>query len=728
MFHKNPMATNSPSSKFSDSHATATREKTIRVRLVKVAFLLFFLVVVLRLIQVQVVDSRTYKEKAQSQYENVQAIPQARGPIYDRTGQPFVTTAQFISFGVDPAMLGDRARDVAGRFAHVFAKPPQEYLSKIFGGARHFVWLERRMNPQFEQSLDIHEYPGLVAIPEPVRLYPNGKLAGQLLGFTDVDSKGLSGIELQVDSLLRGKSGTVTLKRDGMNRKRLSVDYPRVEPINGDAVYLTIDIEYQAVAEEELRKGIEHNKAECGIVAMMDPFTGEILAMASYPPIDPGNPAASDAAAMRNKTVTDTFEPGSVFKLVTASAALDHKIVRPTQKFDGEQGTYVVRLANGKVRNKISDTHKHGIISFQEAMEVSSNIVMAKVSDLIGPDAFYTMARAYGFGALTGIELPGEVRGELKRPTEWSGTTLNSMSYGYEVSVTPLQILSAYAVVANQGTLMKPYVIARIVTPENEMVYEGKPEPIRRVISKEVAEDLTQMFLGVVERGTGTTARLGTIAVAGKTGTARKVVDGKYMTGDYTASFVGFFPAKDPKAVCLVMIENPRDRGYTGGLAAAPVFKAIAERISASSRRFAFAKSVPGVENDVCVVPDVTTMKIDVAKALLSERGFETDTRGSGSVVGKQFPNPGSKMRKGIAVILNTVEPINGNVTAVVPDLRGLSIRRALNKLSLQHLEVAVEGSGIVESQRPLPGEVVKIGTQVDIRCDVRKISLGLTP
>jgi len=722
------MAINTPPSKIADSHAAATREKNVRVRTVKVVFLLFFLVVILRLIQVQVIDARTYKEKAQSQYENVQTIPQARGAIYDRTGQPFVTTAQFISFGADPAMIGDRARDVAARFAHVFAKPPQEYLSKILSGARHFVWLERRTNPQFEHRLDVTEFPGLVAIPEPVRLYPNGKLAGQLLGFTDVDNRGLSGIELQVDSLLRGKSGTLTLKRDGMNRKRLSVDYPRVEPINGDAVYLTIDIEYQAVAEEELRIGIEHNKAECGIVAMMDPFTGEILAMASYPPIDPADPAASDAAAMRNKTVTDTFEPGSIFKLVTASAALDHNIVRPTQKFDGEQGTYVVRLANGKVRNKITDTHKHGVISFEEAMEVSSNIVMAKVSDLIGPDAFFTMARAYGFGALTGIELPGEVRGELKRPTEWSGTTLNSMSYGYEVSVTPLQILNAYGVVANHGTLMKPYVIARIVTPDNEVVYEGKPEPVRRVISKEVAENLTQMFIGVVEKGTGTTARLGTTAVAGKTGTARKVVDGKYMMGDYTASFVGFFPADDPKVVCLVMIENPRDRGYTGGLAAAPVFKAIAERICASSRRFTVAKNLPMAENDVSVVPDVTTMKIEAAKALLSEQGFDADTRGAGSVVGKQFPSPGSKMRKGSAIVLGAVEPNNGNETAVVPDLRGLSIRRALNKLSLQHLEVAVEGSGVVESQRPEPGEVVKVGTLVAIRCGARNLPLDLTP
>lgn len=716
-----------PPSTIAESHAAALRERNRRVLIVKVALLLFFLVVVIRLIQIQIIDSRTYQAKAEAQYENTQTLPQARGTIYDRSGRPLVTTAQFVSFGADPSMVSDRAGEIAGRFAHVFSKSPQEYLSKILNGAKHFVWLERRVNPQSEQSLDIDNFPGLVAIPEPVRLYPNGKIAGQLLGFTDIDSKGLSGIELQVDSLLRGKSGVVTLKRDGMNRKRLSVDYPRIEPINGDAVYLTIDVEYQAIAEDELRKGVERNKAESGIVAMMDPMTGEVLAMANYPSMNPADPAAADPATLRNKAVTDMFEPGSVFKIVTASAALDRRVVRLTQKFDAEQGTYTVRLPNGRVRNTITDTHKHGLISFQEGMEVSSNIVMAKVSDLIGPDAFFTMARAFGFGTLTGVELPGEVRGELKRPAEWSSTTLNSMAYGYEVGVTPLQILNAYSVVANHGMLMKPFVIKKIVTPDNSVIYERQPEPVRRVISKSVAETLTQIFCGVVERGTGITARLGNVEIAGKTGTARKVVDGKYMTGDYTASFVGFFPAADPIVVCLVMIENPRDRGYTGSLAAAPVFKAVAERICALSRRFSPLKQLPLVENGLFAVPDVTTMRIDVAKEFLVAQGFSVDSRGGGTVVVNQVPVPGSKVLKGSTVLLTTATPFSGKEYAVVPDLRGLSIRRAVNKLVLQQLDVAVEGSGVVDSQHPTPGEEVKVGTHVTIRCSARGLSLAMS-
>jgi cell division protein FtsI/penicillin-binding protein 2 len=712
-------------SKAKEAPPSSIQEGNRRVLAVKATLLLFFVLVALRLVQIQVVDSGKYRDLARRQYEKPQEIPAQRGTIFDRAGHPLVTNARFISFGADPAMVGERSGDVAERFASVFNRPRVFYVEKFSGASRHFVWLERGVNPATEGRINIAEFPGVITIPAPMRLYPYGRVAGQLLGLTGVDNDGLSGLELELDSLLRGQNGRLILQRDGLNRQRQSVDYPRVDPVDGDAVNLTIDVEYQSIAEEELRKGIERNKAESGLVAMMDPATGEVLAMANYPQMNPADPSGTDPLTVRNRVVTDMFEPGSVFKVVTASAALEGKKVDLAQKFNAEQGSYTVRLPNGKKRNTITDTHKHGIISFLEAMEVSSNIVMAKVSDIVGADALFTMARAFGFGTATGIELPGEVRGELKHPTQWSSTTLNSMAYGYEVGVTPLQILSAYGAVANHGILMKPFVVRNVVAPDNTVVAEHRPEPIRRVISRNTAALLTQMFRGVVERGTGLTARLSGVTVAGKTGTAKRVIDGKYSRNDYTASFAGYFPAQDPAVVCLVMIENPRDRGYTGGLAAAPVFKAIAERIYATSGRFRVHPTDVQTENALPAVPDVTALTLEAARSLLSAAGFVPSVRGSGIIVVRQSPSPGTRVPGRTPVELTmSDEPSRGGGPVAMPDVRGESIRRALTRLAVLRLDVVIQGSGVVIAQDPQPREQVRGGTRVLIRCEPRNLSL----
>ncbi len=706
-----------------ESPGSPVKEWNRRVLAVKAALLLFFVLVALRLVQVQVIDAGIYRDRARKQYEKPEEIPAQRGTMYDRSGHPLVTNARFISFGADPNMVGDRAGEVAERFASVFNRQRSYYLERLNGSSRHFVWLERGVNPSTEARINVPAFPGVIAIPAPMRLYPYGRVAGQVLGFTGVDNNGLSGLELELDSLLRGQNGRLILQRDGLNRQRQSVDYPRVDPVDGDAVNLTIDAEYQSIAEDELRKGIERNKAESGLVAMMDPATGEVLAMANYPQMDPANPSGADPQVVRNRVVTDMFEPGSVFKIVTASAALEANRVALTQKFDAEQGSYTVRLANGKKRNTINDTHKHGIITFQEAMEVSSNIVMAKVSDIIGADALFTMARAYGFGTATGIELPGEVRGELKHPSQWSGTTLNSMAYGYEVGVTPLQILCAYAAVANHGILMKPFVVRSVVAPDNTVVAERRPEPIRRVISRNTAAGLTQMFRGVVERGTGLSAKIPGLPVAGKTGTAKRVIDGKYTQSDYTASFAGYFPAQDPVVACVVMIENPRDRGYTGGLAAAPVFRAIAERIYATSGRFRARQADVRAENSLPVVPDVTTLSAEAAKSVLRAGGFETGVQGSGSVVVSQSPLPGLRAERHATVELTLAdESTRSGGASVMPDVRGLAMRRALTRLELLHLDVTVQGSGVVVAQDPQPREQIRERARVVIRCEARNL------
>ncbi len=709
-----------------DSVATMQQGSRQRVLVLKVVLLVFFLIVVARLVQIQVFDSSRYKEIARRQYEVKVDLPAARGNIYDRSDNMLVSNSVCVSFAADPKQIQEYAGEVADRFASVFERPRQSYLEKLSTKGTRFVWLERRVKPDYSRMIRADQYEGLIELGEPRRLYHFDHVGGQMIGFTDIDNNGLSGIEFQFDRYLKGINGFVVMQKDGLGRRHPSVDYPRVEPVNGKNVQLTIDIEYQAIVEEELKKGIERNMAESGLVVMMDPSTGEVLAMANYPPLNPNDAANVDQALMKNRSITDLFEPGSVFKVVTASAALEHNLVKPEQKFFAEHGSYAVRLPGQKKPRIITDTHKYGTLTFQEAIELSSNIVMAKVSDKIGAELMYTMARSYGFGTETGIELPGEIRGELKNPTEWSGTTLNTMAYGYEVGVTPLQIVAAYAAVANKGVLMKPFIVRQVQDEHGQVIAMTQPQKIRTVISRSTALTLTRFFEGAVQRGTGISARIPGIAIAGKTGTSRKFIDGRYETGNYTASFVGYFPAEDPKVVCLVMLDHPRVGGYTGGLVSAPIFRGIAQKIHSMSGRFARKQFAAVAGDHLTAVPDVTGLQANAAKTMLVARGLEVDIRGNGTVIRSQSPRSGLLLPRGNVVTLTTIEspPSAMPGYTIVPDVRGLPMRRAINTLTAQHLETGLTGSGIAVSQSPAPGVQVKLGARIFIRCEPKNLSM----
>ncbi len=691
-----------------------------RIQVVKLLLVLCFGVVAFRLVNIQVIEAGHYQEIAKRQYQAPVPLNASRGNIYDRNGKLLVSNLTYVSFGADPKMIGDAADNVADRFVHVFHKAREPYMAKLTETTRHFVWLERQVEPQIARKIDAPSFGNaLVQINEPKRLYHYESLAGQLIGFTDVDNHGLGGIEKQFDDELHGTNGYMIMQRDGLGRKRPVVDYPRQDPINGHHLVLTIDLEYQAIAEDELRKGVQRNGAESGLALMLDPATGEVLAMANYPSINPNDLNGTEQALLKNRIITDMFEPGSVFKVVVASAALEKNLVKPDQKFFAENGRYLASSGGGKTR-LITDTHPYGTITFQQAMEFSSNIVMAKVSDIVGSELLYTTARGFGFGTETGIELPGEVSGELKKPVEWSGTTLNSMAYGYEVGVTPIQIAAAYAAVANNGVLMKPFVVRQVLGTDGAVLAEFSPKEVRTVLSGQTVQTLTRFFEGVVERGTGKLAKVPGLAIAGKTGTSRKVIGGRYEEGKYTASFVGFFPADAPKVVCLVMLDNPPAGVQTGGLASAPIFKAIAEKVYATSGRFG-RKARPGdQERPLFTIPDVRSLNPDVARGILVSRGFTVVIQGTGNIVLSQAPQAGIRVIQGSKVALVTSET-DVNVPpgfTVVPDIRSLSIRRAINRLTMQQLDVSISGSGLVISQTPSPGTKVKIGTRVSIRCE----------
>jgi cell division protein FtsI (penicillin-binding protein 3) len=702
-----------------------------RVILLKVVLLFFFVLIAWRLTEIQIVEASKYQEIARRQYEAQLSLPAAKGNIYDRNGNVLVSNSTFVSYAADPKILNERARSVAEEFSRVFGKPRKHYLERLRSEKR-FVWLERLVPPDIARRVRIETLEGVVELQEPKRLYHYDEVAGQLLGFTNIDNKGLSGVELQFEEQLCGKDGYVVLQRDGTGKRKPTVDYPRVEPIAGASLVLTIDLMYQSIAEEELERGVQNAKADGGLVAAMNPKTGEILALAQYPRVNPNEVSRYDVKDQKLRVVTDLFEPGSVYKIVTVSAALEAGLVKPDQAFFAENGEYRIPLGHGKVR-VIKDTHEYGWISFQQAVEFSSNIVMAKISDAIGRERLYREAREFGFGSATGIEVPGEIRGDLKKPGAWSPTTLNTMAYGYEVGVTPLQLLVAYGAIANGGVLLKPYVVKRIVTSSDEIVEEKKPKIVRRVLSGQCVQTLTQFLEGVVERGTGTQARLEGVRIAGKTGTSRKNAAGKYQAGSYTASFIGFFPVEDPQIVCLVMVDNPRRGSYYGGQVSAPIFRSIAQRMISAGIQ------VPWTDRESVVaraetssfhaVPDVRMMKLEAARSYLSERSYRTEVVGEGEIVFRQSPSPGSKVEGGdvVTLFLTSGHKLHADGYVEIPDLRGLTIRRAVNRLTIQRVIATVNGSGIVVSQSPDPGERVRVGARVRLTCEPRRLANAST-
>lgn len=698
-----------------------------RLLAVKIGFLVTFGAAAMRLVQIQLLDAGKYQDLAKKQYEARVPLVAQRGNIYDRNGNILVANSEFVSFAADPTIAGDDAKFIAQEFSRITGKPEREYLAKLKTD-RRFVWLERHIRPDVAESIPLKKMPGVVKMNEAMRLYHYDETAGQVIGATNADNTGVSGIEQQYDAVLRGRNGYVVMQKDGMGRKRPSVDYPREEAVNGHALELTIDLQYQSIADEELKKGVARTQADAGLVVMLRPKTGEVLAMANYPQVNLNK--VPNADLLKNRIVSDMYEPGSVFKIVTVSAALESGVATPDKHFYGEGGKYTIVYPGNKVR-LINDSHPLRDVTLNEALAMSSNIVMAKVSDLIGQERLYKKARDYGFGMATGIELPAEINGQLRKTSEWSMASLNSIAYGYEVGVTPLQIASAYAALANDGVLMRPYIVQREKDENGQEVYVGQPQMIRRVLPRSVNDVVKQMFEGVVEHGTGNVVKMPGVRIAGKTGTSRKHVNGQYEEGSYNASFIGFFPAEKPEVVCLVMIEKPKVGGYFGGTASAPIFKAIADRIINNNGLIARTMiaeqtvQTAGRQEEATVsIPDVSEKSAATAMAELKEAGLASKVIGSGDEVVRQYPPAGRKVERGsiVQLMMNAGEAAAADGTVQVPDVRGMSVRRAVNKLAAERYGVSIVGSGVVMNQFPTPGTAMKQGTKVTIMCEPKGI------
>lgn len=711
-----------------------------RINFLRGLFVLIFVGIGAKLVIVQAVQGFYYHKIAQDQYESRVMLRANRGLIFDRNGSLIVSNSYGYSYAADPRLLDPAEKtEIADKFAAVL-DTPSTYFRKRLDTKLRFVWLARDLAPAQSAALQNFKIYGLIRLQEQRRIYPYGSSASQILGFTNVDGKGASGVELEFDSLLAGTNGFEIMQRDGLGRKMPSVSYPKVNPVPGCNIQLTINMNIEQIVEQELAAGIQRADARAGTAVFMNPNTGAILAMANYPSFNPSEYYKYSYADSRDRAITDVYEPGSTFKIVTASAALEEGIEKPNDMIFADNGSYDLY---GRI---IRDFESAGWITFRRAVELSSNIAFSKVGRKIGDNKFYRYARDFGFGTPTGISLPGEVAGELPKPYDWSKVSLSFMSFGYGVLVTTLQMAQAYAAVANGGVLMKPYIVEKITAPDGEVVFRNTPMAIRRVVTPDVAHTLTGLFVDVVEHGTGEYARMENLLIAGKTGTAQKLVDGKYSKKYYHASFAGYFPIPNPQIVGYIMIDSPL-RGYTGGIVAAPIFKRIAERIYGIMQRRTDSpinsqirmasnntdnqKSNTGLdatnlrkdEVGKVRVPDVSFLDYSTAATILSDFGLQASSSGKKNfIVLSEKPSAGTMVERGSTIALKVKDA--SHVTRM-PNFTRTSVRNATSFLLAAGIPFHVVGSGKIVGQSPKPGRIVGKNTKVIINCENRDFNLS---
>ncbi|MDD5567900.1 MAG: penicillin-binding transpeptidase domain-containing protein [Candidatus Omnitrophica bacterium] len=535
-------------------------------------FLSFLVLCIGRLLYIQFFNSSYLADIAKKQHNFFVDLEPLRGVIYDSDLKPQTLNLPVDSLYASPAGIKDSDKEFIVRQLSGILGVSQEYLRERLNRKKSFVWLARKITPEQSSAIKKLNIKGLGFLRESKRSYPNSYLASQIIGFAGIDNTGLEGIELYLDRYLKGEQGWAVFLRDA-RQKKLDIWGEVVLPKDGYDIVLTIDQVVQYIAERELDKAFKKFHAKGASIVVMDPHTGRILAMASRPTYDLNEHGNVNKDAKRNRVICDLFEPGSVFKIVTASAALEEKKVSEEDRYFCENGSYLV------ANHVLHDHTAHGWLTFREVIEESSNIGTVKIAQQLGPNTVYKYVKLFGFGSKLGIDLPGEISGMIKEPQAWSKTSIGAIPIGQEVGVTALQLAGAMSVIANGGQLMKPYVIDEIRDKKGGVVMKAQPKLIRRVLSLDASLRMTKMLTGVVEEGTGKMAQIQGFTSAGKTGTAQKLEpNGAYSHNKFVGSFVGFAPSEDPLVTIVVSLDEPHP-SYYGGVVAAPVFKNVAEDV-----------------------------------------------------------------------------------------------------------------------------------------------------
>jgi len=629
-------------------------------------FFLWSICICIRLIYIQGFKGEEYSARAMYQQTAFAMMHARRGEIQDRNLEPLAATVDVESLAVQKENLADI--DLVAEKLSEATNLPERLVRNRMSINQPFVYIKRELAPEESESISQVDLPGVLTVPEKARVYPFGDLACQLLGLVDIDENGQGGVEYKFDSILKGRSARLALRVD---RERKSVwREPEPDNIEGHSLILTIDRTIQYYAEKALKKAIEEHQALDGSAVVMDPNTGEILAMASYPSFNPNEPGKADLQAQRNRAILDAYEPGSTFKILTLAAVLNEEKASPDEEIDCTIGNAV---CGRKVYREA--THDYGTLTFTGVLVKSSNVGTVQLGKRLDEKVLYDYIRSFGFGEKTGIELPGEAIGLVRPENQWSLLSPCGISIGQELSVTPIQLIRAVSSVVNGGYLVKPHIVKRVFTPQGNLFGETEVEK-HRILRPETSRVMRNVLETVVLEGTGTKARLNGWSSGGKTGTAQKFIDGSYSKIKYYASFIGFAPVDKPRLITLVVINEPKGHIY-GGLVAAPAFKEIME----NSLLFL---DVPKDE------PSGGVSSFEMASA-----EPVPDTYGETELIEEEEnPSPEATMDQ--------------NKTAfsgqTVPNLIGLSLREAAATCSSLNLKLSYKGSGKVVAQRPEPG------------------------
>jgi len=638
----------------------------VRLQVVQVVMLLGLLAVLTRSAQVQLLQGRRWAAEARQQRTERVVLEARRGTLFDRHGTPLALTQETYHVGVAGNELRDPERDAVA-IARALRLPP---VTVRAGLRKRYAYFSGPYSAVEIQS--IRALRGVHLEPVLRRYYPEPGFARAVIGSVGTDGHGAAGLEKGLDSLLAGTPGAAVVLKDRAGRSYESPSRLIEAPVAGRDIVLTLDAELQEIAQRALSQALRQMDADGGDVLMLDPATGEVLAVASLRRDGSTPPSA----------LVETFEPGSLAKIFAAAALLAHHRVAPTDHVSGERGRY--RLPYGRI---LVDDHPMGSLTLADAIRVSSNIAVAKFAGRLTAPEQYRMLRDFGLGTPTGIEFPAEASGRLRLPVEWSGTSAVSLAIGYEVAVTPLQIAAAYAAIANDGVLLHPTLIREVRTPEGEPLYRHRPEPVRRVVAAAVARELRELLSGVVTAGgTGAEANLTNFQLAAKTGTARRVVGGRYAPGEYTASFAALFPAEAPQLVVVVKIDNPHKGSYFAAQTAAPVTRSMLEQalaartVALDRARFSNASAAAPaqrVEDDGGLVPYVVAWP------------FRPDTAAD-------------------------------TLRRAVPDVAGRDLRDAVRVLHRRGFRVALKGWGAADHTWPAAGVVAPAGTLVTLFAEER--------
>ncbi len=693
---------------------------------------LWFVAICLRLVYLQVFCYGDFEQRAQHQQQRTFDLSPKRGIIYDRAGRELAMSIQVDSAFAVPTEIPDLPNTI-NLITRITKEDPRVVLADC-RSRKTFCWVARKGDAEAIERIRALNLQGIHFQKEPKRFYPKRDLAAQVLGYVGTDDEGLSGLERQFNDDLKGKPGRMMISVDARKKWFASVEK---QPEPGNNLVLTIDQNIQYIAERELETAMEQTHAIGGTVIVKNPRTGEILALANRPTFNPNLRKAITVESLKDRAVSDVFEPGSTFKIVTVSAALEEKLTRPDEVFDCQMGSIVI---NGM---RIHDHKAYGLLPVSDIIANSSDVGAIKIALRLGEDRFYKYIRGFGFGQQTGIELPGETRGLTKPPNRWSKVSIGAISMGQEIGISPLQLADLISTIANDGVWVAPRIVAGTIEPK------GTPQTIafqsgesRRVISTITAAQMRQMLQGVVLHGTGRKAILEGYSSAGKTGTAQKVdpATGAYSKTKYVGSFAGFAPVNNPQIAVAVILDSAVGL-HQGGQVAAPVFQRIVQQTLEylhvphdvelpPSRQVLLARRDAGDLNESS--PDHFGASLDVADtsepaaaapsqqkpatvaAQVMPAAMNKTESGTPSKLGGDVPTPASgdsPQPTGGTVVLDVEE---GGIA--VPSFIGKSVRAALDVAQDSGLDLDAIGSGLAQEQSPAPGAKVAAGARVVVR------------